>query len=417
MTQRIAELRKKKAEAVYGAEQLLQKHPDGKLPEEQERQYSAFIEEARDLTKQIQRFEEVEGLRSEVNATPAAGPAAAADPGVDEERARNERAEKRSAAFQKWIAAGRQELSAEERAALVPTKEERALQGDLDTKGGFVTAPPAYFQEFIKGVDDETFIRRRGRVITLDSSESGIWPSLESDPDDAEWTTELSTGSEDDAMAFGQRKLEAHPLSKRIKLSEDMLQHASFLEGFVRERLAYKFGITEEKAYLTGDGNKKPLGVYTASADGVPTSRDVDSVGSTAVAPDDIWNMIYNLKIGHRRRARWNGSRDFIKAVRKLKDNDNRYLWQDGLAAGQPDTLGGLPFDESEYSPSSFVADAYVAVLANWNWYWILDAKQMTMKRLVELYAETNQIGLIGRRRLDGAPVLAEAFTRLKLKA
>jgi HK97 family phage major capsid protein len=31
-------------------------------------------------------------------------------------------------------------------------------------------------------------------------------------------------------------------------------------------RLAYKMSVTQEKAYLTGDGNQKPLGVFTASA-------------------------------------------------------------------------------------------------------------------------------------------------------
>ena len=36
-------------------------------------------------------------------------------------------------------------------------------------------------------------------------------------------------------------------------------------------------------------------------------------------------------------------------------------------------------------------------------------------KRLVELYALTNQVGFIGRRELDAAPVLAEAFVRVKM--
>jgi hypothetical protein len=48
-------------------------------------------------------------------------------------------------------------------------------------------------------------------------------------------------------------------------------------------RLAYKFGVTQEKAYLTGDGNQKPLGVFTASNDGISTGRDV-STGNTTTA-------------------------------------------------------------------------------------------------------------------------------------
>jgi hypothetical protein len=39
------------------------------------------------------------------------------------------------------------------------------------------------------------------------------------------------------------------------------------------------------------------------------------------------------------------------------------------------------------------------------------------VQRLVELYAETNQVGFIGRAEVDGMPVLAEAFARLKCAA
>ena len=38
----------------------------------------------------------------------------------------------------------------------------------------------------------------------------------------------------------------------------------------------------------------------------------------------------------------------------------------------------------------------------------------MELQRLAELYAETNQIGFIGRQEVDGMPVLEEAFARLK---
>ena len=39
----------------------------------------------------------------------------------------------------------------------------------------------------------------------------------------------------------------------------------------------------------------------------------------------------------------------------------------------------------------------------------------MMIQRLVELYAGTNEVGFIGRRWVDGSPVLEEAFSRLKL--
>ena len=67
-------------------------------------------------------------------------------------------------------------------------------------------------------------------------------PSLDVDPSDADWTTELQTGAEDTAMRFGKRELRPHPLAKRIKVSQQLLRQALIgPEGLVLDRLAYKF--------------------------------------------------------------------------------------------------------------------------------------------------------------------------------
>ncbi len=39
----------------------------------------------------------------------------------------------------------------------------------------------------------------------------------------------------------------------------------------------------------------------------------------------------------------------------------------------------------------------------------------MQIQRLIELYAESNQTGFIGRLETDGMPVLEEAFVRVTL--
>ena len=72
-------------------------------------------------------------------------------------------------------------------------------------------------------------------------------PTLDSDPADADWTSELQTGSEDTAMAFGKRNLYPQPLAKRIKLSNQLLRQAMIgPEALVIERLGYKFAVTQE---------------------------------------------------------------------------------------------------------------------------------------------------------------------------
>ena len=50
------------------------------------------------------------------------------------------------------------------------------------------------------------------------------------------------------------------------------------------ERLQCYIGITEEKAFLVGTGANQPLGVFTPSASGISTGRDVTSGDSPASA-------------------------------------------------------------------------------------------------------------------------------------
>ena len=77
--------------------------------------------------------------------------------------------------------------------------------------------------------------------------------------------------------------------------------------------------------------------------------------------------------------------------------------------------LLGLPVDETEYAPNTFTTGLYVGALCCWEYYWIADLMGMEIQRLNELYAATSQIGFIGRLYTDAAPVLGEAFVRVKL--
>ena len=84
---------------------------------------------------------------------------------------------------------------------------------------------------------------------------------------------------------------------------------------------------------------------------------------------------------------------------------------------GEPDRILGCPTHMSEYMGNTFSASEYVGILGDFSQYHIVDALSLTIQRLVELYAATNQTGFIGRLETDGMPVLAEAFRRVKLGA
>lgn len=297
--------------------------------------------------------------------------------------------------------------------------ERRALSAGAATEGGY-TYPSEQFQNtLIKFVDNMVAIRSRATVNRLTNADSLGAPSLDADPADPAWTVELGTGDEDSTMAFGKRVLTPHPFAKRIKVSETLLQRSVMnIDSLVAERLGYKAAVTEEQGFMTGTGANQPLGLFTAHAQGISTSRDVSTDNTTtALTADGLINAKYSIKGQYWSRpgTAWIFHRDAMKSIRKLKDGNGQYIWQPGLTADAPDRLLEVPIIMSEYAPNTFTTGLYVGLIGDLSFYWIADAMNFAIKRLVELYAETNQVGFIIRKECDGMPVLEEAFARVKL--
>lgn len=296
--------------------------------------------------------------------------------------------------------------------------ERRALQADLPNAGGYLVTPQEMVNQLLKFVDDLVFIRQKATKYTIPMAQSLGVPTLENDPADADWTGEILTGGEDSTMSFGSRQLTPHSFAKRIKVSRTLLRMATIgAETLVNQRLSYKFAITEEKAFLTGTGAGQPLGVFTATNDGITTSQDISTDNTTtAITADGLINAKYGLKAQYQNspNAAWGFSRTAVRNIRKLKDGSGQYLWQAGLG-GTPSTILDIPYFQSEYVPSTFTSGSYVGILGDWSFYWIADSLAMGMQRLEELYAVTNQVGFIARKEMDAMPVLSEAFVRVKL--
>lgn len=301
--------------------------------------------------------------------------------------------------------------------------ELKALRADEDEAGGYLVAPKQVVTALLKFVDDQVFIRKLATVYQLDKAESLGILSLDSDLNDATWTSELGTGDEDTAKPFGGRELKPSPLAKRIKVSRKLLRQSTVdVNALIRERMGVKFGYAQERGYLTGTGVNQPLGVYTVSSNGIDTDRDTAAANAASFVGDDFINTKFGLKQAYWDNARWLLHRTVLKSVRKLKDSQNNYIWAPGLGpgggltGGLPPTLVDSPYDVSEMAPSTVSTGQYTAIIGDWKrGYAIAEAMTLEIQVLNELYAETNQVGYIGRLEVDGMPVLAEAFSRLKM--
>jgi HK97 family phage major capsid protein len=297
-----------------------------------------------------------------------------------------------------------------------------ALSSDSDTGGGYLVASEEFATRLIEVVDNEVFMRGLATKSTLKTAQSLGVAARTADMNAATWGAELSFAAADTGLVIGKREFKPHPLSMQALVSKKLLRLNSSSQDLVVRRIGYGLGIAQEQAFLSGSGAQQPLGVFTPSVNGIDTSRDVvtgSATGfvapSTGVSPADcLVDALYGLKAQYQAKASWIFHRTIVQAVRKFKDQYGQFIWQPGLIPGQPDRILNRPFYMSEYAPNTLTTGLYVGIIGDFSKYEIVDALDMELQVLMELFALSNQVGYIARTETDGMPVLAEAFTRIK---
>ena len=398
-------------QALGKSEEIRKKYNGVKdnLTAQEEQEWDGYLGEAEGIQTQITRLEKQIALEKFGNEPQNGG---MRHGGKETDAKGDAEGEARVKAFRKYLKGGSRALT---------DVEIKAFQADDPAGGGYLLAPQEFVTELLMNVKDQVFIRALATSMMMDKAESLGVPSLDTDLNDADWTNELDTGTTD-VVTFGKRELKPNPCAKEVKISNKLLRQAAIdPAALVRDRLSYKFAVTEEKAFLTGSGAGQPLGVFTPDANGISVNRDTACAGSTAVVGDDFINAKHDLKPQYWNKAQWVLHRDLLKMTRKLKDSTNNYIWSPGLGpgagftGGNPNTICDLPYNVDEYAPNTFTTGKYVAILGDFSFYWIVDALELQVQVVDQLYARSNQTAFIARKETDGQPVLEEAFRRLKL--
>ena len=292
-----------------------------------------------------------------------------------------------------------------------------AQQVNPNVAGGFLV-PNAIAQEIIKPVDNPIFMRQISNVQQINAN---VAIPRQNTRLTAYWQGETETAVTS-SVAVGQRDFKPHRVTVRTSASRLLIDQSVInVEQWLGGELDYASRLKEEEAAMQGNGVGQWLGIFTASADGIPTSRDVVSAGAS-IAADDIISTIMNVKATVRDRGSWVGSRQFVQLVMKLKDSANQYIFTESagignvLAVGTPMFLKGRPLYESESAPTALTTGTYAAVFGDFNFYRIYDFMNLSVQVLdQDPYASNGEYGYVMHKFSDGAPVLDEAFSRLRV--
>ena len=392
---RLNDLREERAKLIAEARAILnlatEKAP---LTAEQEGRADEMYDAADALKAKIDREERAEAAEKSLEKIDArqVEPGKPEDPEVRADRIGTDSAEYRKA-FDSYLRKGALRLSAD---------EVRALQIGTDSEGGYAT-DDRLLNMLIQIRDDQNVMR--GLATVIQTSQDVKMP-VESTLGTAAWTAEEAAYNDSDD-ALTEVTLSAYKLTRLVKASEELLADGVFdVAAWVVSQIGRAIGIAEEAAFVNGDGSSKPTGLVGGSGLGVTAA------GVAAITSDEVIDLYHSLGRPYRVNGTFVMADATAKLIRKLKDGNSQYLWQPGLAGGQPDTILGRPVVTSDNMPAATTGLKSV-VFADISRYYIADRAAPTVQRLNELYAANGQVGFVGSARVDGKLVQAAAAKHL----
>lgn len=260
-------------------------------------------------------------------------------------------------------------------------------------------------------------MRRLATVITVGSAEYKKLVNLHGAG--SGWVGETDARPETNTPQLAQLTPFMGELYAFPQATQTMLDDAFFnVESWLTNELATEFAQQEGASFVSGNGTKKPKGFLaypTATTEdgtrdfGTLQYRESAAVGE--IGFDDIIDLEYDLKEGHLGGAVFLTKRSTVRVLRKIKDNDDHYLWQPSLQAGQPSTLNGYPLWTDPGMPA--VASGALAVaFGNFKkGYVIVD--RMGTRVLRDPFTNKPYVGFYVTKRVGGFVADSEAIKLL----
>jgi len=236
--------------------------------------------------------------------------------------------------------------------------DQKALSTSVSADGGYLVDPQtaAQITSVLRGASS---IRAIANVVQVESTAYDVL--VDHSDIGAGWADETTSSSETGTPQIDRITIPLHELSALPKASQRLLDDSAFdVESWLADRIADKFSRAESLSFVTGDGVDKPTGflTHTTVADSSWSWGNLGYVATGANGDfaavdqaDAIVDLVYALNAQYRAHASFVMNSKTAGAVRKMKDVDGRFLWSDGLAAGEPARLMGYPVLIAEDMP------------------------------------------------------------------
>ncbi|MGR3808001.1 phage major capsid protein [Pasteurella testudinis] len=262
----------------------------------------------------------------------------------------------------------------------IKTGELRSLSTTAKDDGGYSVIPQLDKQVMTRLTDDSV-MRQICNVVRLPMGAKEYKKLVSAGGATVQHGTEGAARTETNTPKLNEVTIALNAIYAYPKTTQEILDFSSIdVLGWLTEEISETFTETEETDLTDGDGDKKAKGLLTYTrattadkARAFGTLQKLEVANAAGITADSLIDLFYSLHSKYRKNAVWVMSSAIAAQLQKLKNGNGDYIWRDGLSAGAPATLLGLPVHYLETMPTGGAGKAVIALGDFKRGYYIVD--------------------------------------------
>lgn len=212
------------------------------------------------------------------------------------------------------------------------------------------------------------------------------------------------------ANKFGSVTLTGYLIGALTLISRSLVNNSDFdVVAITIDHMAENWARFIEKECLKGTDKK-----VTGALKGVTADQTVTAAKATAVNADELIDVQEAVADVYQQNAIWIMAKKTRAAIRKLKDNEGRYLLNADLNAPWGYSLLGKPVFASD-SMDAMAAGKDVILYGDMSGLAVKEIESMEIEVLREKFADQHAVGVIGWAELDAKVENAQKLAKLTM--
>jgi HK97 family phage major capsid protein len=281
---------------------------------------------------------------------------------------------------------------------------------DLTTTGAADVIPTDFIAQLERAIQSYGGVLAVASQVRTSGGNPQTYPTIEDfhEADDVDEAGNVAATEAD--PTFGKITFNAYKVSTGVRYSTELEEDAGFdltgeLSGLLGERIGRKLA----RGATNGSGTGEAQGIVTGSGVGRTTASD------GAISSDDLLDLIHSVDPAYRNGARFLMHDQILLHLRKLKDGENRYIWQPDMQAGAPGTIHGYPLSFSQEMDSAQVTGAQPVLFGQLSKHRIRLVRGVRLVVARELHAGTDEIAMYAHLRYDSKVMQSRAIKHLRM--